>query len=270
MKDKNKIPIRLLVCIALFVIFLFFGIFFSAVGSNGIMATVFLVLGFIDVIFTATFLAQFLKEREEAKEAAPGNIIVKDYKSKFRSGLFERLEVQVVEVEATTRDRSIILSPETGGKIPVLLLYTLGESYDTLVGNRTLNLLKEDLRDVVLNLWKNALSEYNMSLYDYYDEEMEISVVRYEEKCYADYARVSEDGIRKYIYSKIHKYPLSITTTADPAIVITVSLEDYDVLYTKEIRDDIIRYVKERAVNYVEGKYKMRMDCILSVEFVSK
>ena len=275
----NKNLRNLIIGSGFFLITLIAASVFSFFNVWKFLPLIFFLLGFCAVIFSACALDGYLKERKGKSVKGENFYITTDpvqVKAQitgpaeiFKKSLEDRLKVTIAGLDLTTENKSRYLGEESGEPIPAMVIYTLGECYYSITERDSSGKVSGQFENPIRKMWKDSLEQCGVTPGNYYDREMWISVMRFEYKCYAEYTSNCKDSVRQYVYRKIHKYPKYVKTT-DYQVIIVVEKEDFDTLYTKEVRADIQKWVLEQGKKYVSGKYKSEMSCPLEVGIVAE
>ena len=267
-EEKRKQITYLIIEFSAFMMMLVLGMLFSYFGGEGFTKYLPLLFGLTAaavVILAAVSIEKIIRINKEAKVMAakePSNPEEKLIKS-----LKDSEDIDIAKIIANKRDRSSIVSSVSGEIVPTVLIYTLGTGYYR-VADGDEGAVEKNMYPRLKAAWLEALETFDKThVSDFYDENMEFSVARYEEFCYGDYARQCTDSVKKYIKEKINKAPYRINAYDDATVEIVAYKEDLYTLYTDEIRDDIEKWIKDRGKKYVSGKYEMDMDCLLKVVY---
>ena len=189
----------------------------------------------------------------------------------FISGMKNKMDISLAKTEITRKSESSFLGEHTKRRVPYLKLYTLGDSYERIIGYpERMGLVSEEARKDIISIWMNSIDPNDTKINEYYDTDMYIGVVRYETKCYWDYAINKKDEARQIIIQTLGIEPSKIYSSSTPALNIVFKTEDYERHIVNAYEDIIRQKIQRFAKKYVNDKYggaDLDIECTLKVNF---
>lgn len=190
----------------------------------------------------------------------------------FKRNMKDKMGIDLAKVEITRKSESSYIAEFKDRRVPYLSLYTLGDSYEKIIGYpERMGLVSEDARIEIISIWMNSIDPNETRINELYDPYMYVGVERFEMKCYWDYAINMKDEVQRVIVEKLKKAPRSIYSSSTPGLNIVYETEDYNQLNVNVYKYELSREIRKLAKKYVDEKFGSddigEIECILKVNF---
>lgn len=189
----------------------------------------------------------------------------------FIRNMKDKMDISLAKAEIIKKNESSYTGKHSNRRVPYLSLYTLGDSYDRIIGYpERMGLVSEDARRDIYFIWMNSIDPNDIHINEYFDPDMYIGVMRYEMECYWDYAINMKEEVKQVILQTLGIAPRKIYSSSAPSVNIVFETEDYNQHIVSAYEDTIRQKIRRLAKKYVDEKYGgagLDIDCILNVNF---
>lgn len=198
------------------------------------------------------------------------DILPKEYSvGAFSKILKDKLGIEAGAVKITKRKDSwfVVEDKKKAREVPYLDIQAKLPDFEKIICDyRPKGLVNKEYHEKILALWLKYVTGKYEDYSEYYDPQMYIGVVCFDDLCYERFAREEKQLVLRYLMGALGKEPFKIYASSEPGISIVYNTFDYLRLKLNKasvkagIRDGVIDLAKE----HVEKKYG-QLECRLDV-----
>lgn len=197
------------------------------------------------------------------KKASADDLPFEDFKKELKNNL----NIDVALTEIMLRSDSCF-RVNGGESVPYLTIYTLGDSYEQMIGMpEHMGLCDEKAKSKIIQIWRSVCIKYGLRLAEYYDSRMYVGITRFETLCFSSFAYTKKEVVQEFLLHTLHIKPRNIYASSMPGINIVYETKDYKQLNIGEKQVWLANEIKELAIKYVSEYTPMVKECNLRITF---